>query len=138
MSSPIDLSGAVAMLAWDDIIVSRRSRTYNAQGVMTLGVATSIPMKASVQSLGASAGQSAGGRAGLAGSTGLNVDQTRHGQKTYGAIVLFTTAQLFAADSTSGQQSDEVEHDGILYAVSHVDPWRTSGYWRSVCVKKEV
>lgn len=139
MSSPLDLAPAIAMLAFDEITISRRTRTYNAQGVLVLSDPEEIgPFAANVQTLGAAAGQSAGGRAGLAGTTGANVDQTRHGQRTYGGIVVFSTTEILAADDVSGQQSDEVTYNGVVYSVSHVDPWTASNYWRAVCVKKEV
>jgi hypothetical protein len=118
-----DVSFAVATLSVDTISVARRTRTINANGVMVLGSPTITSARASVQPAGTDV------------LDGLRVQQGIAAQKLEGAIVAFTLDQLVAAEGVN--QSDEVTWHGTLYTVLRSEDWSQSGYWRSICLKKE-
>ena len=122
MTSLIDVSAAVAMLAVDTVSVSRTTRTYNDNGVLVLEEPETFDTLMSAQPAGAGS------------KSGLNVVRTRDGQRLHADIVFFSTLEIFAAEG--GQQSDELTWQGRVFTVIYVEPWETSGYWRVVCTKR--
>jgi hypothetical protein len=133
----MDLGPVIQLLAFDQLIVTRRTSSYNAHGVLVLSAPTTLTINANVQPLGAAIGQGAGGRASLAGTAGKNLELSVLGQRLHGAIVAYTQDQLMVS-TQPGQTSDEVLWNGDLYDVVHSEQWGTENYWRSVLVKREV
>jgi len=134
MTIGFDLGPAVDLLSFDTVSVTRRTSSYNSQGVAVLGAPSTFSTRMSLQPLGAPLGPNAGGRAGLAGTTGLNLDMNVEGQRLHGAVVGYGRTQLFI--SSGGDVSDEVSWKGTSWTVVHSEPWSTHGYWRTILVKK--
>lgn len=130
MTFGLDLGPVMDMLAFDTVSVARRTVTYNGQGVAVPSAPTTFSVTMSMQPLG----PNAGGRAGLAGTTGLNLDMHIEGQRLHGAVVGYGRAQLFI--SKGGAISDEVTWKGDVWNVVHSEQWDTNGYWRTIFVKK--
>jgi hypothetical protein len=127
MTSIIDVSAAVAVLSVDAISVSRTTRSFNSAGVLVLAAPATIDMVVSVQPT----------ESGTDKRMGRNTMQSVHGQREFGGIAIYSRERLYGADE-SGNVSDDVTWNGIVYTVEHVEPWLSAGYYRSTCTKKVV
>lgn len=118
MSSPIDLGFVVDMFAYDVLTVVSTTTSYVA-GVSTPDAPTTATVYASVQP-----------------AAGRDLQRLTEGQRSKGAVTVFSRVSLLMAGAT--QLSDSFTWRGRSWTIVHSEQWDATGTWRSVATQTEV
>lgn len=120
MTSLIDMTPVMALLAFESLTVTRSTSSFNSQGVLVVAAPSTFSLACNAQPL-----------------SGKDLQRLPEAQRTRGGLVVFSAAQLQIATSP-GTQSDSVTFRGQVYTVVASEQWDSESYWRSILVKAEV